>query len=57
MLQESDNADSAGRLKRMGIMEIEKGRKKQHQLDDLLIAISRGKVAVKLLAKAKELTL
>ena len=38
-------------------MEIEKGRKKQHQLDDLLIAISRGKVAVKLLAKAKELTL
>ena len=45
MLQESDNADSAGRLKRMGIMDIEKGWKK-HQQDDLLIAISRGMVVM-----------
>ena len=46
MLQESDNADSAERLKRMGIMDVEKGWKKQHQEDDLLIAISRGMVVM-----------
>ena len=46
MLQESDNADSAGRLKRMGIMDIEKGWKKQNHQDDFLIAISSGMVVI-----------